>query len=42
MNESKERLSEYSSTLDKAKSAYEANKQGADLAFDYLFHLHNI
>ncbi|WP_279160292.1 hypothetical protein [Thomasclavelia cocleata] len=31
MNESKERLSEYSSTLDKAKSAYEANKQGADL-----------
>ncbi len=31
MQESNERLNEYSSTLDKAKSAYEANKQGADL-----------
>lgn len=31
MQQSNERLNEYSSTLDKAKSAYEANKQGADL-----------
>lgn len=31
MAESNERLGEYSLSLDKAKSAYEANKQGADL-----------